>query len=485
MLLRASTMLDDATTRLYISPLTQDLLPVVLGQDLASVANNISYHDIQTFPEKGFGYVELPSAEAARLKKKLSGSILRGNKMKVEEAKPKKRRAEETEDAARTDDTPTSGKRSKERKDSHDGSIHGRELSPERKVRRGWTEPKKDKTSKKESKRAQKQQSKYTEEAELLFRTRVPANKVANTTTSSKKPKKTKHGAEEQTIHEFQNTTAQPSFLRSDALGNRTNLEYVDGKGWVDEAGEVVEGEPASVRRVKKKPRPRKQTEDEDDLQGRTATSLGGLSSSIESLESDSVEKSEPASNVPAEATVVERRAHRENARLGSSAEADEVHPLESLFKKPHKPASQDVAKPSLEISTGFSFFGPLDDIEDEAEVPLTPFSQDNRTRGLRSAAPTPDTAHPSRFNSYDSARYLEGEESDKADDAAEVAQEHSVSSPKRLRNSTKSAAEPSDFEKMFWEKRGDNNRAWKGRRRAVLKEKRHRENRARRPKNW
>ena len=46
-------------------------------------------------------------------------------------------------------------------------------------------------------------------------------------------------------------------------------------------------------------------------------------------------------------------------------------------------------------------------------------------------------------------------------------------------------ARQQRQFEKFFCENRGDNNRAWKARRRAVLKEKRQRENRARRPKMW
>lgn len=42
-----------------------------------------------------------------------------------------------------------------------------------------------------------------------------------------------------------------------------------------------------------------------------------------------------------------------------------------------------------------------------------------------------------------------------------------------------------SEFEKKFWENRGENNRAWKQRRRTVLKEKRQRENKVRKPRSW
>lgn len=490
-------MLDNAT-RLYISPLTPNLLPAVLGSDLATVAENVSYHEIQTFPEKNYGYVELPTADADRIKKKLSGAILRGSKMKVEEARPKKRRRDaEPEENDRQSTTVKSDRKSKkERKGTPTAAIPGHKLSPERKVQRGWTEPKKEKSSKKAGKKSQKQSSKYTDEAELLFRTQVPANKADLTAKKAKKPKKARHGAEEQTIHEFQNTTTQPSFLKSDPSNSRSNLEYVDGKGWVDEAGEVVEGEPSSVRQRKEK-LDAKQKRDELKAAQKPATKVvehqaaSTSSSSESSLSSSSDDESDDDSKDDAGEAAPPRQETPPSASA-TTEEIGDVHPLESLFKKPHKPASQDVAKPSLEISTGFSFFGETsDDIEDEPEVPLTPFSRDAGARGLRSAAPTPDTAHPSRFNSYDSARFLgegtsdEDEDADEEESTADAVHEAREASPKQLRSNSKSSAGISDFEKMFWEKRGENNRAWKGRRRAVLKEKRHRENRARRPKNW
>ena len=86
-------------TRLHVTPLDHDLLPAVLGSRLVKVAQNISFHQIQTFPESNYGYLELPSADAQALQKKLHNAILRGKKMKIEEARPKKRRHEEVEQA--------------------------------------------------------------------------------------------------------------------------------------------------------------------------------------------------------------------------------------------------------------------------------------------------------------------------------------------------------------------------------------------------
>jgi hypothetical protein len=478
----------DRTTRLYVSPLTPELLPNVLGPATAAVAKNISFHEIQTFPEHNYGYLELPGADADRLKKKLSGAIFRGNKMKVEEARPKKRTRAEDDDEGKSSTAAKPQKRIKSRREPvADNVISGHELDPQRKIERGWTEHKKEKASKRAS-RNQKPSSKYTEKEELLFRTKVPANKTDLATKTSKKSKKTGHNAEEHTVHEFQNTTTQPSFLKSDPADIRSNLEYVDGKGWVDETGEVVESEPASIERTKARlasqrkgrirpvGKPSKNAEAVDSSSSSTSSASSSSSSSHDDNDEDMARLSATPSVPP--------------GTTHPTSEGNEIHPLESLFKKPQKPASQDVAKPSLEISTGFSFFDSGDeDTGDEPAVPLTPFSQDTRARGLRSAAPTPDTAHPSRFNSYDSVRFLGEEASEEGEDegSAGALQHDKEDSRKQLRSDSKPSdkAGVSDFEKQFWEKRGENNRAWKGRRRAVLKEKRHRENRARRPKNW
>ena len=74
-------------TRLYISPFTPELLPIVLAPSVLPTASNISFHSLQTFPERNYGFVDLPAMEATKVKKKLHGSILKGSKVKVEEAR--------------------------------------------------------------------------------------------------------------------------------------------------------------------------------------------------------------------------------------------------------------------------------------------------------------------------------------------------------------------------------------------------------------
>src|SRR5271170_3536799 len=85
--------LDSKYTRLHITPLNPTLLPSILPPAVLTAARNISYHSLQTFPEKEFGFVDLPSMEARKIKKKLNGSILKGTKVKIEEARSSKQEA--------------------------------------------------------------------------------------------------------------------------------------------------------------------------------------------------------------------------------------------------------------------------------------------------------------------------------------------------------------------------------------------------------
>ena len=497
--------------RLHITPLTPALLPVVLGTALANSAKNISFHEIQTFPERNYGYVELETADAERLKRKLNGAILKGSKMNVDDARPKKRPRtetvveEENEDKAVTEDTAA---RKEKRKSTRSNVVPGHEIAAERKVKRAWTEPRKEKRDKKAKTDSTTQQegSKYTNKEELLFRTKVPANKTDLVTRKSKKSKKSKHGSEEATVHEFATTTTQPSFLKIQQSASRDNLTYEDGKGWVDDQGNIVEAEPSTLRQRRAQKSERKEallksksaqkakakqaTESTTDTKEPISTSVEGMTVASEQGPSkqnnadetvvDEAESSESSASESRSASAPDRHANSK-----PRAASTEVHPLESLFKRPPLPTAQDVVKPSLEISTAFSFFD-QDTDEDSGEpvMPLTPFtSQDLRSRELRSAAPTPDTAYPSRFNSHDSVD-VETEDEEDNDKHVPTSEGTAVPEPK-ISSSSNAAGDVSEFEKQFWEKRGENNRAWKARRRAVLKEKRHRENKARRPKNW
>jgi hypothetical protein len=114
----------------------------------------------------------------------------------------------------------------------------------------------------------------------------------------------------------------------------------------------------------------------------------------------------------------------------------------------------------------------------------MTPFTrQDLELRGVRSAAPTPDTAHPSRrFTPWERENDKGGHDDeepadeDSEEDEDELASTNSVTAP----GDEGDEKPASDFQKWFWENRGDLNRSWKKRRKTAGKEKRYRENKAR-----
>ncbi|KAJ9603475.1 hypothetical protein H2200_012253 [Cladophialophora chaetospira] len=474
--------------RLHITPLNPDLFKAVVGPHLLDSVSNISYHTIQTFPENSYGYLELPTMEGEKLKKKLNGAILKGKKVKVEEARPKKRRrVAESEEVVLAQDlkAPSATRAKISKKDRN--VVLGQELPLDRKVKRGWTEAKSSKSGKKEKSKTAPVKSKYTAKDELLFRTKLPPNKQIVAATPKEKAKSKKQKKGDHTVHEFEKSTTQPSFLKQEVgLGINADLKYVDGQGWVDEAGQVVEKEHEGVTKKREATIPRLRTKRKREKQTDEATSPFDENEDV-SKRSDGDDDEETSSSGSSSASQSDQEI---DDKLSSSPRSDggqindqtELHPLEALFKKPSKPASQDIAKPSLEISTSFSFFDEenADDLEEEPIIPLTPFSsQEFRSRGLRSAAPTPDTAHPSRFNSYGSSG-LPGDE--------EMEEEESVqwdNVPSKKQPPETASRTTSEFEKKFWENRAENNRAWKLRRRTVLKEKRQRENKARRPKNW
>ena len=232
--------------RLHITPLNSESLPVVLSGDLAQRASHITFHTIQSARESNYGYVELPSMDADKLKKKLNGSILRGAKMRVEDARPEKPRLKSGEDTATEDADPLRKvkRKSKERANNTEGVMVGFELPEGRKVQRGWTDPIvtskglniSKKTEQKRSNKVTPKASKFSNGPECLFKTRLPPNAVGHTTSPTEaKLRKRKRGlsARDVVIHEFSNTKRHASFLRdtkyvSDDKGTYKPLEGKD-----------------------------------------------------------------------------------------------------------------------------------------------------------------------------------------------------------------------------------------------------------------
>lgn len=565
---------DTKTVRLHITPLKPELLKVYLAPSVLPLARNISYHTAETFPEKGFGYVELPEQEAQKIKKKLNGTTLKGSKVRIEMAKPEKRKAREEADA---EDKPTkrSKKDKKEKKDKSDksekrqrspGVFDGVELPADRKVKRGWTEPnsaktkvskeKKDKKSKDE--KHQSKPSKYTKEPELLFKAKLEP--VAATEHSSKEKKKDKKEKKERktktkevVVHEFEKNTKTPSFLKAAKVSMKPPVDYIDGVGWVDEDGVVVEPETkkAAHSRVlhlvdgqklkeppptdsqgrpivkKEAPKPaKKEKKRKATPPPESSESELDDDSSVVSSSSEDEDEDDDSSDAESEASASDSDAddkaaasptpsptHRQPTSApapistSTTTESKEVHPLEALFKRA-PPALSTPTKPPP-INTTFSFFDndttspPAQSTEAGDGAPVTPFTQrDLEWRGLRSAAPTPDTAAIGRRFSFDWRKGSQ-EAADAADDEelsdagveaenqlslntranqganlADVAEENDEEAGEGEGDGQPGKKEDSEFKSWFWEHRGDINRAWKKRRREALKAKRQVENR-------
>lgn len=550
--------------RLHIKPFNPDLLKTYVPTAFLSRATNISYHASETSPEKGFGYIELPAMEAQKLKQKLNGSTLKGHKVKITDAKPEKRKIQA--EAEESDEESRRHKKRRMKEKRKEGVLPAIELPASRKVKRGWTESAsekkvkdkskkntvKEKEKEKEKKRKEKgkrEASKYTSEPELLFRTKLPPNVAAGAADAKPKKKdldkkKSKKSEREVTVHEFSKTRKHAAFLKDNTVTSGIQArEYVDGQGWVDDEGNVVESEKLNKRYViaqkspeassttlegdliddqksssdeeeEATPKPSKgkakaavsstntstntkaaDMEDEDDSDSSSVLS----SSSALTSSSDESESSEVPTQALGETTQEsEVEAPADIAPSITATTPNEVHPLEALFKRPKPSTSSpkgDAAK-LAPIKTSFSFFDAEGDEEEEeqrdevmVDIPATPFTkQDREWRGLRSAAPTPDTAAVGKKFSFpwkDEDEDDEEEQEEKQEDEEEDEPYEGPSSPTNANRSHKFAAdaasgekEESDFAKWFWENRGETNRAWKQRRREALKTKRQRENR-------
>ena len=456
------------------------------------------------------------------------------------------------------------------------GVLEGVELPDKRKVKRGWTEPqvrgkkeRKEKDKDKETK-SKRKESKYTKEPELLFKaklTPVAATEEARKEKGKdkKKDKKDKNkGKREVVVHEFEKSTKQPSFLKTTKTSTEKKdaVEYVNGTGWVDEDGNVVEPEIGKVRNrrvlelvdpvpvqptaekhsvtpppkaVKGKEKTKKTSpspapsESEEEESSEVSSSSDDDSSGSD----DDAEAETEAENTSSLSPASRKANTPEIAVTLPSPAPKGVHPLEALFKRPKPlslstPASTATSTPakSLAINTSFSFFAnstdAMDvDIEAPDGAPVTPYTQrDLDWRGLRSAAPTPDTAAIGRRFSFpwrngsqeaddaegdadaeavtrlenntkanatgkhlpgvaeedeNEEEEVEDDDGDKVDVGldAEVGTDGDAAGEETRESGDETKKPESEFKKWFWENQGGLNRAWKKRRRDALKVKR------------
>lgn len=542
---QAASAPPPSSIRLHITPLDPDLLTVVLSSTLLPKATNISYHALDTFPEKRYGFLNLPADDAEKLRKRLNGAVVKGYKLRVQTAREEKLPTVIGDDAMGKSKTEKKEEGVKKRKrDDHAVVLEGVQLEEGRKVKRGWTaaagEEAQDKDrrarkekgggekkDKKEKKARRQEKSKFTEHEECLVKTVLPANAVpaeeggAGAAVSKSKKKR---NAREVVVHEFERTTKFPTFLKTTvaAPGTKPELEFVEGKGWVDEAGVVVE--PVKARPVtrskapifkKKVPVPESNSssssgtddseEDASDAESTSASPIPKAAGKGKPVQTKDSTPSSPQSDTPHPKSSDSPKNLSIRIPPATPAKDGKVHPLEALYKRP-APAdgTAAAAEPEQPSEKPFSFFANNDDDasasdgeaaaaapNEEVDVPkttqalmMTPFTRrDIETRGIRSAAPTPDTAHPSRrFKPWDDDAAADGIAEDGEDEDEEMAVGEGSPSGKATRAVVEGegAAATSDFQKWFWENRGDINRSWKKRRKQAGKEKRYRENRAR-----
>jgi hypothetical protein len=305
-------------------------------------------------------------------------------------------------------------------------------------------------------------------------------------------------------VHEFSNTTKHGSFLKSGTVDKSAKVahEFVEGKGWVDEDGNLIEEETEFQRAKRlrleametKKAAAKKETTLQLDTKPKKGkkvpipepeSSSESASSSDPSSGSESGSDSNSVSGSDAESvksSVLDSPSKSAKPRGPETKRPKkEIHPLEALFKRP-PPNTFGQPSPSAKpppITTTFNFFAEDEQEPDTTEisqVPKTPGTrQDLEWRSVRSPAPTPDTAAVNRKFSFSAALGRHEEEGDEAMDVPPAQVDGlGIEGEKEAGG----GEDESEFSKWFWENRGDNNRAWKKRRREAMKVRRKRENR-------
>ena len=469
--------------------------------------------------------------DAEKIKKKLHGSIVKGTKVRIEAAKPKKEFSLEAEEV----EMPRKAKKDSKKRKRGQETIPAVEIG-NRSVKRGWTTPtaaisKKDKDEKKAVVK-----SKYTTAPECLFKTVLPPNVASKVEKKDGKEKKKRRGDQGTVVHEFEKTTKYATFLRGPVGSKKTKgvAEFVEGKRWVDEDGNVIEELSKKERKSKVPQKPAELVEPEHSTLRDDSSEVSSSSEEESEVESEEVETSQapqalvedsPTSSSgsssdetsssedlsdesDAEIPDQEHKTPKQNilppistsrpqsssgppsglsitippASIISTPISNSVHPLEALYKRA-PPSSIDLPKPDPPTFS-FSFANgegdeDLEEAESQDQVPPTPFTQkDFEYRGIRSAAPTPDTAYANKRFIWPTDNDEDDEDED--DRASSPIRDAGKSEAKKGKAPVGEAKEESDFQKWFYENRGETNRAWKKRRREVAKEKRQRENRKR-----
>lgn len=337
--------------------------------------------------------------EAEKIKKKLNGSVLKGHKLRVEEARPEKKAKRTREDDAVNDivgeHATKKARKTKTKQKPGDCVLSGYELPESRKVKRGWTDSKGDKTIKpkkdKKEKKSKAKASSQTGKPECLFRTNVPPNaakalEVISKSSSTAKLNKKGKSSQGVVVHEFANTTKHASFLRESQVtrGEKAVSEYVDGTGWVDKSGNLVEAEPLTHR-----PRSKQKEETAPIDKDETSSSDSGADNS----QGGSIPEDQSSKLI---LSSLHHEADDETSSSGTSSTSEgELEDGEEVFKAPGEPIA------SAEDSDESSINSPNSDnaTEEKFESPITEIRLTSRSTSSMSmdkegdATPKPNDA--------------------------------------------------------------------------------------------
>jgi len=391
--------------RLHITPLTPEtthsLLPPKILADKAVVAS-MSFHTIPSFPEKSYGYLNCERDVADGIKKKLNGSLFRGVRVRVEDARPdtfvpggvpdegvegkkeKRKRAKKDSD----------GGRKKAKKNKEKDVVDGIELR-DRKVQRGWGRPPTIATpAKRDGKR------------DCLFRLSAATSTLtvsASTTTSIERAKKKKTDG---IIKEFTHNTKFPQFLQGTSLEkdiSATAATFDESLGWLNSTGTVIESAPASsappvIKHTSPIP-PAAITTTSLPASTTYRPSSPSPSTSASTADSESELDTSPITPKAPPSAGVTKRSKVPTPALQITIPRI-VHPLEALYKPTTAtPYSSAISPTNTSFRFGFSLGSSGDVNEDEDEDMLSgdEHPPDPTTctppHRYRSAAPTPDTA--------------------------------------------------------------------------------------------
>jgi hypothetical protein len=500
--------------RIHISPLDPELFKLLLPPSKLPSFSNLSYHHLETLPERSYAFLDVSSTHVDVLRKQLDGAIIRGKKIRVNRARIedwKNQTPDEPELAIETPG-PRLGK-------EEPGVLAAVELSDGRKIQRGWTKPmsKSKEVDKKYSK------SKFTDKPECLFKTTLPPNvSLKGLPAAAKKHSKRQSNKTGRvvTLHEFSQSTQYPSFLRSETSQTSTGLtkEYVDGVGWVDDKGNVIEpARPVRARPVPqtiRKPQtektvlpvredtanlpavpvasskttaPKLQTRSEE---SRLDSEISDSSSESSGAEANSEEDDdqEAAASSSESGTDTESVASSSKSASGSPSRKhieppSELHPLEAVFKPQALPRQVANVEPA-NVDAPFTFFAEDEEEDEEPESIAVAKRAESSSADSESGISSDDDEEMEDAPSAE-IEADEFHETTTNNDPFEIPKIDPMTIMQTVAQSVGLDLDEihknrKPFSEEFYETRGATNRAWKKRRREAHKEQRKRDNKRR-----